>query len=326
VGELMGKGVFAAEELDTHEGSVVVGQFVDAYMERIRFSEYHEVRASGFFDKRDNTELIAKIIDRARSGELGFSYDLKEAPGHLDTEMCPGETVLVLDDFQWRGATVLRREKAAYYYTNLAATRLAKIAAFTASSSANDKPTLPAGTSTSSTPSGQPSGEIEMTPEQLAAAIAKALEPLTASVTKLNTTQEGYETRFAALEAAVKPRTDPAPAITQQPATLTAEKLAETIGTATATAITAAFKAAGIGPDAPAGTGQRQTYSAAQLETVKRFVPDSASEGDLSVEGLNAAIQKIRDDFTLSAEAKTRAQDILVPMRNQLQREAMGVN
>lgn len=335
VRDLIGKGVFAAETLDTHDNSVQVGQFVDAYMERLRGTEIYEVKASGFFDKRDNVDLIAKIIDRARSGELGFSYDLKEAPGHLDTEMRAGETILVLDDFKWRGATVLRRETAAYYFTQLAAKTLAKATALSAADASIDKP--PAGTSTSSTPSGQPTGEIEMTKEELAAALAAALTPLSAEITKLTAGQAATEARFVKLEAAALTAGQKTPAQIEaerlaaeaaaKPATMTAEQLAAAVATATTTAVTAALKAAGIGPAAEPGN-KRQTFSAAELQTVKRYGGDTSldEKGTPTFDGLTAAINAINDNTTLTAEGKIRALDVIVPMRNQLQREAMGVN
>jgi len=328
VAELIGKGVFAADTLDTHDNSVEVGQFVDSYMERIRGTEIHTVRASGFFDKRSNEELIAKIIDRARARELWFSYDLKDAPGHIDAEINPGENILVLDDFKWRGATVLHREAAAYYFTQLAAKRAGQVPALTASTDSAKPQNPPNRTSTDSTRSGQPVGDPEMTKEELLAALAEAQKPMIEQVTKLAAQNATFETRFTALEAAVAkpPVKEPV-----KETVLTAADLATSVATATATAVAAEFakalKAAGIEKPED-GKGKRSTFSAADLQTVKRYAPESLdADGNTSIDGLSAAIEAVKDNAALTAEGKVRALDVLVPMRNQLAREAMlGVN
>ncbi len=324
VAELAGKAVFAAETLDTHDGSVEVGQFYDAYMERIRGTEIHTVRASGCFDKRSNEALIAKIIDRARSGELGFSYDLKDAPGHLDSEMYPGETILVLDDFKWRGATVLRSNAAAYFYTNLAAKRAAgKSPALTASTDPAQRQTIPAGTSTDSTPSGTQSQEIDMTKEELAAALAAELAPLSTSVAALTAKQEAFETRFVALEAAAKaPVKEVVKEAAKEPATLTAADL----GKAISDGVVAGLKAAGVTPEAAAGgKGKRMTFTAAEMATVKRYNADAFdTEGNATVDGLSAALAAVSDRSDLTTEAKTRLLEHIGAMRNQILRASRG--
>ena len=76
------------------------------------------MRAGGFFNLSRHKELVAKVIDRARAGEMGLSYDMKDASVVLDDTIVPGEKIAVLTDFKWRGATALKRDAAAYQWTD----------------------------------------------------------------------------------------------------------------------------------------------------------------------------------------------------------------
>lgn len=329
VTELIGKSVFAAESLDTHENSVDVGQFLDAYTQRMRGSEVYCVQGSGFFDKTKNETLVARIIERARSGELGFSYDLKDTPGYIDAEMNPGENIFVLTDFKWRGATVLYRNTAAYYFTTLAAKRADRTPAFAARTNSAKPSIPPERNGTDSTRDGQPSGDTEMTKEEIIAAVTAAMAPLSAEVGKLTAGQQALEARFVTLEAATKPAVT-APAKEE---VLTAAGLSTAIATATAAAVAAeigkalpiALAAAGIEKKPAPGTGQRATFQASEIATVERWGGKTALDetGEPTLDGLTATIHAINDNVTLTAEGRTRALDVIVPMRNQLQRELM---
>lgn len=334
VSELIGKSVFAAETLDTHDNGIQVGQFVDSYSERIIGTEVYVVRASGFLDKRSNAELIAKIIDRARSGELGFSYDLKESPFHIDTSIVQGENILVLDDFKWRGATILRREAAAYMWTQLAAKRAAeKAPAHTAPLSSASTDNKQTGDVSTPSPASE-TGDTDMTIEELNAALEKSFTPFRAEVkTQIETVKTGFESRFVALEAAVAAAK---PAVVVPPAAAVVAPAAAAAGVAFTAAdfeasmtkaMANAFKAAGIGPEADPTKGKRQTFSAGELETYKHYHAGTAAEEEPTVEGLKAAIAAVNASNTINKDAKTETLAVLVPMKNELIRLSMqGVN
>lgn len=128
IGELVGKAVFASEDLAGHAHSVKVGQFTDAWTEaRVLPGSKETVtaaRASGFLDDRRYKQLVDRIVAEARNDQMGFSYDLKDVK--FEVAVVDGEPVLELTDFVWRGATALRREAAAYELTQLAAQLVSK--------------------------------------------------------------------------------------------------------------------------------------------------------------------------------------------------------
>lgn len=125
-GDLEGKRVFAADDLISHTGAHNVGTFVDTWCETVNHDGVMVLaaKASGFFDRRKNEELIDTIIADARAGLLGFSYDLKEVGFQLKKSEDADEVFLEATDFKWRGATVLRRDAAAYHSTQLAAQKI----------------------------------------------------------------------------------------------------------------------------------------------------------------------------------------------------------
>jgi hypothetical protein len=124
IGELENKRVFAAEDLITHSNAHAVGVFVDTWCESQSMDGVMVLaaKASGFFDRSRDEELVEEIILKARQGQLGFSYDLKEV-GFLLKQLDAGEVILEATNFKWRGATVLKRDAAAYRSTQLAATK-----------------------------------------------------------------------------------------------------------------------------------------------------------------------------------------------------------
>ena len=122
-GDLEGKRVFAADDLISHAGAHSVGTFVDTWCESVNHDGVMilAAKASGFFDRQKNEELVDTIVADARAGLLGFSYDLKEVGFQLKKSEGAEEVFLEATDFKWRGATVLRRDAAAYHSTQLAA-------------------------------------------------------------------------------------------------------------------------------------------------------------------------------------------------------------
>lgn len=124
IGELAGRKVFSSEDLESHSRSIDIGEFTEAWTEPIKDPATGEfvtaAKASGMFHRNKDPELVDKIIALARQGVLGFSYDVKEVQFELQA-VSSGEQVVRVSDFKWRGATVLKKEVAAYHMTQLAA-------------------------------------------------------------------------------------------------------------------------------------------------------------------------------------------------------------
>jgi len=180
VEELITKGVFAALSLNTHDGTTRIGTFTDAWTERFAGTDIEAVKASGFLQRKRDEELVGKVIERARAGELGFSYDMKNTPFQI--EEFDGEAVAVLTDFEWRGATVLYRQDAAYAFTQLAA----KLANNNGDGGSPDPKSITAKSqdpNSSSTPSTEGTvtseEELEVTKEELETLLAAQLKPVT---------------------------------------------------------------------------------------------------------------------------------------------------
>ncbi len=125
IGDLRGKKVFAAESLDGHNNSYEIGVFTKAWTEPVGEDENAPgnvvlaARASGLLFRDRHPELTASVIELAKANKLGLSYDIKDVLFRLDE--VNGERVLVVVDFAWRGATILKKENAAYELTQLAA-------------------------------------------------------------------------------------------------------------------------------------------------------------------------------------------------------------
>jgi hypothetical protein len=79
--DLRGKGVFANSDLDSHDNSTQIGEFVDCWVESVD-GEAGDValalKASGLIYRDRNPDLVDEVITQARSQKLGFSYDLKD--------------------------------------------------------------------------------------------------------------------------------------------------------------------------------------------------------------------------------------------------------
>ena len=124
--DLAGKPAFAAEGLDDHADGVTVGEFKDSWIEPViddSTGEYISLaRASGLLNSEENEALVSQIVSGARQGLMGFSYDLSKS--HYRIENIDGEDIFVATDFEWLGATILKRDKAAYRNTRLAASKV----------------------------------------------------------------------------------------------------------------------------------------------------------------------------------------------------------
>jgi hypothetical protein len=331
VEELKGKGVFAAESLDTHSGAERIGTFTNAYLQRFIGTEIHAVNGGGFFDMASkNDKLMAKIVERARNGELGFSYDLKDAPGHLDSTIIQGETILVLDDFKWRGATILRREAAAYMWTRLAAHRVFVPASSTPELTEDRLRTLIAGSLAGPEHTEPAAGgpqpqqrsieDFVMDEKKLKEILDASLAPFNASLVTLTSTVGDLTTRLVKVEAA-QASAAPAPGTKQQPpAPAPAAGGARLNITDLAAAITNAVKEGNkdllkaIQGDEP-GSGQRMTLTAAQIDAVQRFGGDAAKDDPSSIEAIEAAVETVNAQFTAGTLRRDAAGSVIAQLR-----------
>lgn len=329
---LAGKRVFASSELNSHKNSKYVGQFVDAWCEEVA-DGIVAGKASGYLLRDADPDLVSEIIDKSRQKKMGFSYDLKDvrfelaASGDDSTSQC-----IDLTDFQWRGATILERDAAAYLETELAAQK-----------------------SKSQIPNNE--GEDDMTKEEIMAAVAAGMQPvmtkfqsdvvdplkaeLTASISAVQKEVTDLRGKQTALEASLsgKPATEPKKDDDKKPAT------PATSGTRiAATDFTAAILdgiTAGLKPlqesitqlkesltvaKADPKAGFRKTLSAQDVQVLTKYGElDDAAEP--TVDNYRNAILMIQADGHLSKEQKGRMITDLRAQKNFLIRSGnTGVN
>ena len=124
--DLVGKPVFASDSLVDHSNSKEIGEFMQAWVEPVLDSVTGEfvsvAKASGMLFRDRDPDLVDRVISGARSGIMGFSWDIGAVKFNLE-EQADGEKVLKVSDLEWHGATVLRKETAAYQMTHLAASK-----------------------------------------------------------------------------------------------------------------------------------------------------------------------------------------------------------
>lgn len=123
--DLEGCSVFAENNLDSHSKTKPIGEFTSAWVEPADTAKGGIVlaaRASGLLSHSKNPGMVDKIVAEAREKRLGFSYDIKDIYFTLEAhEVLPNVKIVKVLDFQWRGATILYNDVAAYGLTELAA-------------------------------------------------------------------------------------------------------------------------------------------------------------------------------------------------------------
>ena len=124
---LAGKSVFVSD-LESHVRNYKIGNFLQAWVEAMDLPDGTTAlaaKASGLLvETEDNKDAIEQIIDEARAEKLGFSYDIKNVKFDLKASTDSSNDQFVeVTDFEWRGATILRRDAAAYEETRLAASK-----------------------------------------------------------------------------------------------------------------------------------------------------------------------------------------------------------
>jgi len=144
---LLGMGVNYTPKLDNHDAQKKIGIIDGADVRTDKSGPY--IHIEGFIYASDFPDAAARI--RADKDVLGFSFECRNI-----VLADPGADPLVLKDCVFTGAAILRKDKAAFMTTALAAR-------------AEGKPE-----------------EFDMTPEELAAAIANAMKPMNDNLTAIS--------------------------------------------------------------------------------------------------------------------------------------------
>ena len=174
---LAGKSVLVSD-LQSHDRNFKVGTFLQAWVEQATMeggTTALAAKASGLLiETPENQEIMQQIIDEARAEKLGFSYDIKDVKFDLKASTDSSSDQFVeVTDFEWRGATILRRDAAAYEETKLAASK--------------------------TTPRKD---QDDMTPEQIREAMTPLISPLQTSIDSLKTENASLKAEVQALKAA----------------------------------------------------------------------------------------------------------------------------
>ena len=326
---LTGKAAFASEDLDSHADTITVGQFMDSWIEPVVDQDTGEyislARASGLLESDDNENLVSDIVAGARKGLMGFSYDLKDNTYRI--ENINGEDVYVATDFEWLGATILKRDAAAYRNTRLAASKVKR--EDTEMGEKNKDGTQTVDVQAQVTEATKP---ILTAVEKVAEgfeAVTKAVGDVQDNIKSLTERVEASETKVKELEASPRKKkgkggapevqaTEPKPKLKDPAAkpeegkgeVLSADAFADKIGDKIADKITAALQNLGGNKDPnnegatePGGgetlTGQRKTAGPARL--AEHFVTLHAKGAEFgetglgTVEGCDVAIAHVKE-------------------------------
>jgi hypothetical protein len=151
---LLGMGVNYTPKLDNHDAQKKIGIIDGAEVRTDKSGPY--IHIEGFIYASDFPDAAARI--RADKDVLGFSFECRNI-----VLADPGADPLVLKDCVFTGAAILRKDKAAFMTTALAARA-----------------------------EGQPE-EFDMTPEELKALLAEAMKPTTDSLTAISGRLEKLE-------------------------------------------------------------------------------------------------------------------------------------
>ncbi len=244
--ELEGCSVFAEKKLDSHEKTKPIGEFTAAWVEPTDTPDGRLVlaaRASGLLSHSSDPDLIDDIVCEAREGKLGFSWDIKDISFTLGAhEVFPDVRVVKFIDFKWRGATILKREVAAYSFTELAA-REKEVRTSVSLDGIREAVTC----SVKSVFNNSQSEEVTIMNEQelkqmqtaIAGAVKVAVEPIEAKITVIGQKVDKVVVEAADLKAKaeetkvadIKPKSDASKSDPAEPKTIgTVEDLVKGIG------------------------------------------------------------------------------------------------
>lgn len=160
---LLGMGVNFVEKFDGHDPQKKIGIISEANVrqEGSRWGLFIE----GFVYASDFPNAATRI--RADKDVLGFSFEATNI-----TLADPGAAILAVEECVFTGAAILRKDKAAFMTTALAAQAEGQLQ------------------------------EIEMTPEEMKAIVAEAMKPTTDAVTAIGSRLEKVEASTGKIEAA----------------------------------------------------------------------------------------------------------------------------
>lgn len=308
--ELEGKRVFASDDLETHRSPKYVGKFVSGWTEDM--NGICAGKASGWLNFDADPDLVEEIVVLSRQGLMGFSYDLKDVRFELKAASDASEPKYIeLTDFAWRGATILKRDAAAYLETQLAAQKHI-----------------------------EPKPEDEMTKEEIQQAVAggmgqafkefqsNVIDPLktelTASLQTVKAEVAELKGKTTTLEAAIVKKPDAKPddkgtpkegtasSTTKITASDFAASIAESMKTAmesvvkpltdTVSSLKTALEAMKTEKEDDK-SGFRQTLSANDIVVLKKY-GDFDDGQEPTIENYANAISMVQQDARLSKEAK----------------------
>jgi len=291
-----GKSVYANDELDSHMDCEPVGKFISAWVAPHQLPDGSMAMAgwaSGLLNRDSNPEKVDEIVAKAREGILGFSFDLKEVKYRMKASASSGpQQFLELVDFKWRGATILKREAAAYQNTLLAASKV------------EDK---------------EPPEMDEKALKDLIAgisaavgtAVAEAVKPLTSAVSEL-------KTDVATLKE-VKASAPAAPTTPTTPSKFSLKDLTDGIGNAVKEAIKPLEEKLTAASHTDEKVAGRKSFSAADVAFAGKYA--TAKEGDpVNSRTYQEIIDNINADASLDNEAKKRMLDGPSLRKRELQR------
>lgn len=187
---LRGKPLFATAHLQGHGGRQEIGYVAESWLDNTSEGEPAPVQALGYLDP--SLPLAGKTVERSRSeGGLAVSLDINALKYQLSQQ--GGEEILVVQDFEWEGATALQTEKAAYSRTRLAASTADQ------GGEANNM-------SEKNTTAAPAAADIEAKlPEMISAAVEKALKPVNDRLENLEKPPEAAATQLPPAQADLKP-------------------------------------------------------------------------------------------------------------------------
>lgn len=361
--ELEGCSVFAENNLDSHSKTKPVGEFVSAWCEPADTPDGRMVlaaRASGLLSHNKNPEMVDKIVAEARNKKLGFSYDIKDIYFTLEAhEVFPDLKVVKIIDFQWRGATILYNDVAAYGLTQLAAREkenLSKVSlerikeAVTLSINNVFKNKTHEVNIMNET-------ELKQMTDAIASAVDTAVKPIKDEVAKVSEEIKTLKTETSELKAKAEAKKPEAKAETkpEEKSIGTVDDLVKGIGDQFTAAIKPltekldeVIKAnkpeekkvekapevkAEAKPEANAEAkaedkkpegNVRKTAGAEGLEFMARYLPEDSKENseEVTIESLKAASKKIAEDTSITEAQRDRMIGRVLQMRLALERAA----
>lgn len=304
-----GKSVYANDELNSHEDCEPVGKFISAWVAPHQLPDGTMAMAgwaSGLLHRDSNPEKVDEIVAKAREGILGFSFDLKEVKYKMKASASSGpQQFLELVDFKWRGATILKREAAAYQNTLLAASKVEHKEPLEMDEKALKD--LIAGISAA-----------------VGTAVADAVKPLTSAVSELKTDVATLKE----IKAAATPATPATPAAGNPSATkFSLKDLTDVIGNAVKEAIKPLEdKLTAASTQKDEKIAGRKSFSAADVAFAGKY--GTAKEGDpVTSKTYQEIIDNINADASLDNDSKKRMLDGPSLRKRELQRievRAMG--